>query len=106
MCKNKVVSTMIFPHSFHFYLKIAILCLCLGSLAILPFAQAGPFMLEIHEFESESTSFFEFFEFEEEFFITAITLATFAELASLKSRSKHLNLRSANLSPESPPPKK
>lgn len=106
MNSKQIVSNMIILHSFHFNMKTAILCLCLGSLAILPFTQADPFMLEIYEFESENTSFFEYSEFEEEFFVAGVVLATFAQLASLNSRSMNLNLRSANLSPESPPPKK
>lgn len=97
---------MIVPHSFHFDLKTVILCLCLGSLAFLPLTQVDPFMLEIHEFESENTSFLEYSEFDDEFFVTSLALAAFAALASLKYRSRHLNFRSANLSPESPPPKK
>lgn len=105
MYGRQALSNTIVPHSFLFYLKAVILCLCLCSLAILPLTQAGPFMLELYEFEPENTGFFES-EYDDDFFVTGLALATFAELASLKSRSTHLNLRSANLSPESPPPKK
>lgn len=73
---------------------------------MLPLTPVGPSTLVIHEFESENNNLFEYSEFDEEFFVTAIAPATSAELASSKSRLMRLNFLSANLSPESPPPKK
>jgi hypothetical protein len=82
-----------------------ILCLCLGSVAILSFIQASPSAPEISGIDAENYNLFDHAEFDDDFFVISIVGAAIAEQNFSKSRSTNLDFQSASLSPVSPPPK-
>jgi hypothetical protein len=86
-------------------LATLILCLCLGSLAILPFIQVGLSAPEISGIDAESFNLFDHAEFDGDIFVISIVGATVAELNFSKSRPMNLDFQSTSLSPVSPPPK-
>ena len=87
-------------HGFQILLAIICLCICVGSLAILPITNVeGVSVLEVPKIDFEQA------EFEEDLLIVAITAITIAGLVFTKVRSTNLNFPSACLSPVSPPPK-
>jgi hypothetical protein len=83
-----------------------ILCLCFGSLAILPMLNvAGLSVPEIAGVDLGNYNLFDQFEFDEEFIIAKIIGTTVAALLFLKSRPMNLGFQTTYLSPVSPPPK-
>jgi hypothetical protein len=86
-------------------LTTLILCLCLGSLAILPFIQVSPFTSEISGIDAENCNLFDHAEFDGDFFVTSIVGAAVAELNFSKFKPMNLDFQSTSLSPVSPPPK-
>jgi hypothetical protein len=82
-----------------------ILCLCLGSVAILPFIQASPSAPGISRIDIENYSLIDHTESDDDFFVISIVGVTIAELSFSKSRLANLGFRPASLSPVSPPPK-
>ena len=86
-------------------LATLILCLCVGSLVILPFIQINPSTSEIFGIEAENSNLFDQAEFDDDFFVVSIVGVTVAELSFSKFRSANLGYLSASLSPLSPPPK-
>jgi len=84
-------------------LATLILCLCVGSLVILPFIQINP---STPEFSTMDVSnLFEHTEFDDDFFVVSIVGVTVAELSFSKFRLANLRFQPASLSPVSPPPK-
>jgi hypothetical protein len=96
---------MIIQRNSRISLVTLILCLCLGSLAILPFIQVSPSMSEISGIETENYNLFDHAEFDGDFFVMSIVGAAIAELIFSKSRPMNLDFQSTSLSPVSPPPK-
>ena len=86
-------------------LATLILCLCLGSLVILPFIQVNPPALEIFAVDAENYNLFNHAEFDDDVFVISIVDATIAQLNFSKSRPINLFFQSTSLSPVSPPPK-
>jgi hypothetical protein len=83
-----------------------ILCLCLGSLVILPMLNVvGLSVPEISGVDLGNYNLLDQVEFDEELFIVTIMGTTIAELFFLKSRPMNLDFQTACLSPVSPPPK-
>jgi hypothetical protein len=82
-----------------------ILCLCLGSLVILPFIQVNPPALEILAMDAENYNLFNLVEFDDDDFVISIVGAEVAEINFSKSRPMILGFESMSLSPVSPPPK-
>lgn len=86
--------------SFKHPLVILILCVCLGSLALLPVTDSiGMHVLEVPEIDLDHT------ELEEDLFIVTMTATTITGLVTLKPGSMNLGFHPACLSPLSPPPK-
>jgi hypothetical protein len=84
-------------------LATLILCLCLGSLVILPFIQINP---SAPEFSTMDVSnLFEHTEFDDDFFAVSIVGVKIAKPNYSKSRTANLGYLSASLAPVSPPPK-
>jgi hypothetical protein len=81
-------------------LAILILCLCLGSLVILPFIPAGSSRVD-----AESYDPFDHAEPEVDIFVLSIIGAAIAELNYSKSRNMNLDFESTSVSPVFPPPK-
>jgi hypothetical protein len=82
-----------------------ILCLCLGSLVILPFIQVSSSMSDISGMDIENCNLFDHAEFDGDFFVMSIVGVAIAKLNFLKSRPMNLDFQSTSLSPVSPPPK-
>lgn len=89
--------------NFRISLATLILCLCLGSLAILQFIQINPSTLEFSTMDA--SNLFEHPEFEDDFLVVSTVSVTIAELGFSKFRSANLGYLFASLSPVSPPPK-
>jgi hypothetical protein len=82
------------------------LCLCLGSLVILPLINiVGLPVQEIFEPDSENYDPFDQVESDEEFLIVNVIGATMAGLIFSKFGQIFLDFLSAHLSPRFPPPK-
>ena len=84
-------------------LTTLILCLCVGSLVILPFNHINPSTPEFST--TDVSNLFEHTEFDDDFFVVSIVGVTVAELSFSKFRLADLGCLSALLSPVSPPPK-
>ena len=85
-------------------LATLILCLCLGSLAVLLFGQINPFEMEISEVEVEDYDLFDNAEFDDDFLVPVGGVAIAKPILS-KSRRMNLMFRFVSLSLLSPPPK-
>ena len=96
---------MINQRNFRISLATLILCLCLGSLVILPFIQVGPSAPEISGIDAENYNLFDHAEFDSDLIVISIVCAAIAALNFLKSRPMNLDFQSTSLSPVSPPPK-
>jgi len=97
---------MIMTRSSRISLVTLILCLCLGSLVILPMLNVvGLSVPKIFEVDLENYSLLDQVEFDEEFFIGTIIGKTIADQFLSKSRPMNLDFQTASLSPVSPPPK-
>lgn len=84
-------------------LATLILCLCVGSLVILPFIQINP---STPEFSTMDVSnLFEHNELDDDFFVVSIVGVTVAELSFAIFRLADQRHLSAPLSLVSPPPK-
>jgi hypothetical protein len=82
------------------------ICLCLGSLIILPMLFAMSLsMAEVYEIDFENNSQFEQTDFDEEFLVGSFAKPTLAGLLFSKNRLAHLYSPTSSLSPDSPPPK-
>ena len=96
---------MVKKRSSQISLTTLILCLCLGSLAILPVINVvGTPALEIFE-ELTANNSLDQADLDDEFAIATIAGATFSGLIFLKNRTMKLNFLSIRLSPDFPPPK-
>jgi hypothetical protein len=83
-----------------------ILCLCLGSLTVLPLVFiVGPSALGIYGIDLENSSSFNESEFDDDFSVPPVVDITTSGLIFSRFRSIHLAFQSAFLSPDSPPPK-
>ena len=83
-----------------------ILCLCLGSLVILPLLNAAGLSIpEIFRVDLKDYNLLEQVESDEEFYIVIIMGTTIVDHLFLKSRPMNLDFQTACLSPVSPPPK-
>ena len=97
---------MIMQRSSRISLVTLILCLCLGSLVILPMLNAVVLSVpKISEVDLENYSLLDQVEFDEEFFIGTVIGKTIAAQFLSKSRPMNLDFQTASLSPVSPPPK-
>jgi len=97
---------MINQRSSHISLVTLILCLCLGSLVILPMLNVvGLSIPEIYGADIENYDWLDQVEFDEEFVNVLIIGTTIADLFFSKSRLMNLDFPTAYLSPVSPPPK-
>ena len=86
-------------------LTILILCLCLGTLIILPvFSIAGLSMMTISEIDFENSSQIDQADLDDDISIRTMVSATINGLVYLKSRLLNLDIPTSCLSPESPPP--
>jgi hypothetical protein len=93
-------------HSSQISLTFLILCLCLGSLAILAVINVtGTPVFGIFEATSENSSLLDHAEYDNEFVIAIIAGVIYAGLIFSKSRPMSLDFPSLRLSPDSPPPK-
>ncbi len=80
-----------------------ILCLCLGSLVILPIiAGIGSDMPGISEIDFENS---DPIEFDDDFLVLQIANVATITLISSEQRASYLDFQSAFLAPDSPPPK-
>jgi len=83
-----------------------VLCLCLGSVAILPMLNVvGLSVPEISGVDLGNYNLLDQVEFDEEFLIGTNIGITITGLFFSKSRPMNLDFRAACLSPVSPPPK-
>jgi hypothetical protein len=82
-----------------------ILCLCLGSLVILPLIQVSPSAPKIFGVEAENYNLFDHAEFDDDFFVVSIVGTTSTELSFSKPRPANLRFQPTSLLPVSPPPK-
>jgi hypothetical protein len=83
-----------------------LLCLCFGSLVILPTVNiAGLSTPAVSRGDIENHDQLEQPEFEEELFLLTTIRATIVELTSSKSRPMNLDCQTADLISVSPPPK-
>ena len=97
---------MVKKRSSQISLVTLILCLCLGSLVILPMINVvGLPMLEISEADPGNYNLFDQADFDEEYFVVTIVCVTTTGLIFSKSRPMDLDFQTACLSPDSPPPK-
>ena len=103
--KTKIASTMINQRNSRISLATLILCLCVGSLVILPFIQFSPTMLQISGIDVENFNLFDHAEFDDDFFVVSIVGVKIAELSFSKPGPANLGFQPASLSPVSPPPK-
>jgi hypothetical protein len=95
---------MINQHNSRISLATLILCLCLGSLVILPFIQVSPSAPGTSGIDAENYNPFDHAEFDDDFFVISMLGAAIAELNFSKSRPMNLDFQSTSLSPISPPP--
>jgi hypothetical protein len=98
-----LILTMINQRNSRISLATLILCLCLGSMIILPFIQVSPSAPEISRIDAENYGLF--VEFDDDFFVISIVGVTIAEPGFSNSRPVNLGFRPVSLSPVSPPPK-
>ena len=84
-------------------LATLILCLCVGSLAILQFIQINPSTLEFSTMDA--SNLFEHPEFDDDFLVVSVVGGAVTELSFSKFRLANLGYLFASLSPVSPPPK-
>jgi hypothetical protein len=103
--KIRIASTMNNQRNSRISLVTLILCLCLGSLVILPFVQVGPSAPEISGIDAENNNLFDHAEFDSDFIDKSIVGAVIAALNFSKFRSMNLDFQSTSLSPVYPPPK-
>lgn len=96
---------MIKQHRSPISLVTLILCLCLGSVVILPFIQVTPSAPEIFGVGAENYNLFDHTEFDDDFFVVSIVGTTKAELSFSKPRPANLGFQPTSLAPVSPPPK-
>jgi hypothetical protein len=96
---------MINQRNFRISLATLILCLCLGSLVILPFIQVSSSASEISGIDAENYNLFDHAEFDGDFIVMSIVNAAITDLNFSKSRPMNLDFQSTSLSPVSPPPK-
>jgi len=102
--KTRTASVMINQRTSRISFATLILCLCLGSLVILPFIQVGPSAPGISGIDAENFNLFDHAEFDGDIFVISIVGAAIAELNSLKPRSINLDFQSTSFPPASPPP--
>ena len=82
------------------------LCLCLGSLFILPMLFAvGMSVPNIPVIDLENSSEFDESEFDDDFFVLAVVELKVAASIFSRFRAINLDFQSAFLAPDSPPPK-
>ena len=82
-----------------------IICLCLGSLIILPMTNSmGLSIVEIKDIDFENTSQFEQTDLNEDYLVGSFTDPTLAGLLSFRPGSTQLHNPSSSLPPDSPPP--
>jgi hypothetical protein len=94
-------------HSSPTSMTILILCLCLGSLVILPISNiVGLSMTDISEIDFENYSQFDQADLDDDISIGATVRATIDGLAYLKPRLLNLDIPTSCLSPEPPPPER
>ena len=87
-------------HSFQILLAFLSLCICVGSLAILPVTNfVGLSVLEVPEIDFDQA------EFEEDFFIATIAVISIVGLLFTKAGVMNLDFQPISLSPNYPPPK-
>jgi hypothetical protein len=87
-------------------LATLILCLCFGSLVILPLLNVvGPSIPEISGVDRSDYNLLDHFEFDEGFIIESIMGTTIAHQFFSQSRPMNLDFQTASLSPVFPPPK-
>ncbi len=97
---------MINRRSSRLSLVALILCLCLGSLVILPMLNAaGLSVPEISGVDVGNYNLHDQVEFDDEFFIITINDTTITDLFLSKPRPMNLEFQTAYLPPVSPPPK-
>ena len=83
-----------------------VLCLCLGSLVILPMVNIfGQPTSVVSRVDIVNHDLLEHHEFDEEHFLLTTIGVTIVELISSKSRSMNLDCQTADLTSVSPPPK-
>lgn len=85
-------------------LAIPILCLCLGSLVLLPFNQVSGFETEIYGIDVDGGEPFEDAESEDDFLVS-VSFAVFAGLILSKFIRMNLDIQSSFISPLFSPPK-
>jgi hypothetical protein len=96
---------MIKKHSSIISLATLLLCLCLGSLVVLPITNVvGLSLPEIAGSASENYNLFDQAEIDADLFVAIIVSVTIAVLSFIKPRLKSLDFLSVFLSPVSPPP--
>jgi hypothetical protein len=96
---------MIIQRNSQISLTTLILCLCLGSLVILPFIQVGSSVPEISGIAAENCNLFDHAEFDGDFFVMSIVGTAIAEINFSKSRLMNLDFQSTSFPPVFPPPK-
>lgn len=101
--KTIIVKTMINQCNSRISLKTLILCLCVGSLVVLPFIQINPSTPGFSTMDA--SNLFEHTEFDDDFFVIPIVGAKIAKPNYSKSGQANLGYLSASLSADSPPPK-
>ncbi len=86
-------------------LTTLILCLCLGSLVILPMPNImGLSMTDVSEINFENYSQFDQTDLDDDISIGTVVSATIDSLAHVIFRSLNLDITTSCLFPESPPP--
>jgi hypothetical protein len=103
--KTQIVSTMINQRNSRSSFATLILCLCLGSLVVLPFIQTSPSMPELFGVDAGNYNLFDQAEFDFDLFVISIVGVAIAELYYSKPRPMNLDFESTSLLPVSPPPK-
>jgi hypothetical protein len=104
--RAQIKLAMIQQRSFRVSLATLLLCLCVGSLMILPMTQGASLsMVQISEADPASCDLLDQAEFDEESFVAPIAGA--APMFRILSRfgPSSLHFQTASLSPASPPPK-
>lgn len=97
---------MVNRRSSHRFWVTLILCLCLGSLAVLPILSVnGSFVPEILETESENYNPLEPAESDEDWMVASVCCQAKAGLIFSKSRTLNLDFYSAAIASVFPPPK-
>jgi hypothetical protein len=81
------------------------LCLCLGSLVLMPFAEADPFVSEVYGFIAEDYNLLDHIELDDDFIFGSTIGVLIAGLFVSLCRLKSMGFQSTYSSPVSPPPK-